>query len=1387
MSLHIRHLKILFLPLLLTCSLTGFAEGTKQLMPVDGGSEQAHITAPAVQQYGFAWLNCPEDNRLNIHVKEVGEKIYYGFRKTQVQNRTFQIRDPNGNIVFGMNMPPAGDTGYIATHVQAVAGPSQIAGPTGYDALLYIPTMAGDYSIEFQANCTLMYFDITVTDSLDEPIDGRIWSKAWQFSTGTAPGEFNGSLFVYSDDGIVTNLDLNGMQGIVFTVACNQFGCPDPITPGAYTRKSVNGQHVIPQYKIFVSDPDTSVYPTGILGQISNMLITWQCDGTAAITFDVTVAATVDILLNINPLPGKQPEDVLITHNATIGTNTVFWNGMNGLTPAQPVPNSTVFDVIITYILGLTNFPVYDVEQNLNGYIVSLIRPTGPVPNLYWDDLDLVVDPLSNCGAYVPPDPTANYTGCPGNTGCHTWESVGPQPLNQCSYPNRNTANTWWYAVFSNSTLPNFEVHRIPFPTGDPTGTIDVCPGDQQITYTITAEENSTTYEWEYTGIGATFNPANPDSLIATLDFTTNATSGYIRVRGWNTNCGFGPWDSTFINVYPFPDVSNSPPFKEICEGQTTGLTLTSSVTGAAFTWSCTQTSGNVTGWIANPSLPSTIIDQTLLLTGFIQDSVIYHVTPLANGCTGDSSDITVYVNPVPALTVIPMTDSICSEALTNIPLTATCPGTDFSWISAQDVGSVTGNTNGSGSLINDQLTNPQTTPGSILYSITPATSSCTGNTEIFTMWVKPVPHLTNQPKGDSVCNGTSPAIILTSDVANTWFTWLATGSSFQITGFTDQTTPTALLDQTLTNSGFDLEWVTYQVVPSAAGCQGPDSTYIVTVFPTPDLFFIPPGETVCEGQPSGLSIQSHVTWATFTWTAVASSPNLSGYSNGSGDLITQTIGNAGATIETVTYQVTPAANGCQPGTTMPVILTVNPRPVVNASPGGQSLCYGETTGLTLMADVTGSTFGWRAFCSSGSVSGFTSGSGGIIAQSLVNSGFNIDTVTYRVAAAANGCAGDSTDVVVIVYPVADVIFVPNSDAICSGQTIGLSLQSQVTGATFTWTATGSSPDISGYGPGSGDMIQQTLYNSGYMPGWVTWQVAPTANGCLGTSNSAMVTVNSLPIVSMPNCFDTITTTQAQPIELRGVVPSGGTFTGAGITGSVLFPAVAGTGVHHIRYTYTNDFGCLDSASCAIHILDPVSFICGDTLTDIRDNKRYPTVDINDQCWMAANLNYGAQIPGSQSQRDNCVNEKYCYNDNPALCAQGSALYQWDELMNYEETPALQGLCPPGWHIPTETEWTTLFNQYINNGFAGNALKYPGYSGFNALVTGIRFHTTIWKYPVTDPVLRSILFWSSDAHSPSKAWAHGMNEVAIDFDYTPSVSLYPALRSNGFAVRCLKD
>jgi len=533
--------------------------------------------------------------------------------------------------------------------------------------------------------------------------------------------------------------------------------------------------------------------------------------------------------------------------------------------------------------------------------------------------------------------------------------------------------------------------------------------------------------------------------------------------------------------------------------------------------------------------------------------------------------------------------------------------------------------------------------------------------------------------------------------------------------------------------------------------------------------------------------VLSHVTGSTFTWTAAASSPNLSGYVNGSGPLISQTITNTGNTIETVTYTATPVANNCPVGTQRNVIVTVNPTPHVTNNPLSKSICSAGNTAIPLASSVTGTTFTWTATASSPNLTGFTNGSGAFINQTITNSGYTIEWVTYQITPAANGCTGPDSNFIVTVFPVADVYFTPNGQSICSATACNILIQSHVAGTSFTFTASGSSPNVTGYSAGSGNLINQTLTNSSYNIERVTYTVNPIANGCPGTSNQVVVTVNPWPSVDYPVCTDILTTTDGQPILLRGGVPLGGTYSGTGVSGGRFFPGIAGAGTFTIRYSYTNVMGCNRTDSITISVMAPAPFNCGNDAIDIRDGKIYPTVALGSQCWMAANLNYGNVIASSQVQRDNCIFEKYCLSDNPANCSTLGGLYQWDEMMNYVSDNGSQGFCPPGWHIPTEANWNTLFSLFISNGFAGNALKSSGYSGFNGLVSGIRFHNSVWKFLGTDPVLRSTLIWSSTARGINKAWAHGLNEVIVDIEYTPSVSFYPSARINAFTVRCIRD
>jgi len=300
------------------------------------------------------------------------------------------------------------------------------------------------------------------------------------------------------------------------------------------------------------------------------------------------------------------------------------------------------------------------------------------------------------------------------------------------------------------------------------------------------------------------------------------------------------------------------------------------------------------------------------------------------------------------------------------------------------------------------------------------------------------------------------------------------------------------------------------------------------------------------------------------------------------------------------------------------------------------------------------------------------------------------------------------------------------------------------------------------YNPASGDLVSCIMTSN--LP-------CVTANPAISNSISMSGTLAS--IVTFTRCFDSITTTTAQPFKLKGGIPLGGIYSGAGISGGIFHPAIAGVGTHQITYTYTNAALCSTSASVTIVTIVTVVTNCGQPLTDIRDGKSYQTMQIGSQCWMAEDLNYGTERSSNMVQRDNCVPEKYTVHSSLFTV---HSFYQWDEIMNYDETISTQGLCPPGWHVPTEADWNTLFKNYTDNGFAASPLKYSGFSGFNALLNGARHLNENWDFQGF-----STFFWSSTSHGSLKAWSHGMNEP------DPSVSAYPAFRTNAFSVRCLKD
>lgn len=130
----------------------------------------------------------------------------------------------------------------------------------------------------------------------------------------------------------------------------------------------------------------------------------------------------------------------------------------------------------------------------------------------------------------------------------------------------------------------------------------------------------------------------------------------------------------------------------------------------------------------------------------------------------------------------------------------------------------------------------------------------------------------------------------------------------------------------------------------------------------------------------------------------------------------------------------------------------------------------------------------------------------------------------------------------------------------------------------------------------------------------------------------------------------------------------------------------------YVGYADSLESGILDSPEeSTIYAFQYATNIpCPGTPTVEYWGQVYNTIQIFSQCWLKENLNAGGMIEVTVNQSDNGFIEKYCYNNNPDSCLKYGGLYQWPEMMLYTGQPGTRGICPPGWHLPSDEEWKVL-------------------------------------------------------------------------------------------------
>ena len=677
--MHLRTCFIILIFLILT-SLMTYGEGTKQLRPDSTVSEAGlYFDSGSTGYTRFGIINCLPNYRLYIHVKNAGESILFGMQNS-LSNVSYNLRKPNGTIAMTGGCPAASNQpGYISYYRQAVVGPFPLN--SGYTPLSYQVTSiadTGNYYFELfnvYGTFSIDLWDFQVVSGQHTPavpsdtINGRVWSQSWQLWAPLTVGPyFNGRFFIYSDDGIVTRLAFNNTRVGAVTIFCNPYGC---LNTGNFEndRKSMNSNTFITfpgiaQYKVFLNNPDSTLYPSGVYGQITNVPYMISdtafspCSSNKSIIVEVNKAGSVEVVITI---PYGAPATTVNFFAPVVpGTNHISWDGKDGL--GNQVTEGTLINASVTFVNGLTNLPIWDQEQNQNGFNISLVRPVNPsviTPLTYWDDTQL----LSNTYLCPVAPQAANLTGCsPGSiqgySGCHPWG------LNSDDCHDK-MINTWWYGSTSVATFQDFFITTALIPQGH--GASRCGPGSLILHATV---QPPATADWYDTISGGT-PLVSGDTTFNTPVLQASKTY-YAEARNPASGCLSGMRVAVVAGILPVPMPTVTGP-TTVCKGTTGSIYVTESG-NLNYIWSVSPGGMIIGGFGTNA------IQVAWNAAGYQSVSVNYTDT---SGCDGIAPALLrVAVVPAPAMPgIIQGVDSVCSGTTgVHYLVDSTVSATTYSW-----------------------------------------------------------------------------------------------------------------------------------------------------------------------------------------------------------------------------------------------------------------------------------------------------------------------------------------------------------------------------------------------------------------------------------------------------------------------------------------------------------------------------------------------------------------------------------------------------------------------------------------------------------------------------------------------------------------------------------
>ncbi|MCX6316691.1 MAG: hypothetical protein NTW29_05345 [Bacteroidetes bacterium] len=726
-------------------------------------------------------------------------------------------------------------------------------------------------------------------------------------------------------------------------------------------------------------------------------------------------------------------------------------------------------------------------------------------------------------------------------------------------------------------------------------GTVPASGFTNPITLTNSAPPAGTTVSYIP---GNIVTPGNNVTVRLNGTNTLAAGSYVITITGTATGATTQTRDLTFtITPGSGPAITGQPANSTICEGNNTSFSITSP-TAATFQWQL-STDGGVTYTNVPAAAPySGTTTATLSITAAtlsLNNNRYRCIASTQCGSTTSSAGI-LTVNPATAITVQPVNASSCTGASAQFCVTAVGAGLGYQW-QVSPTGCAGAFTNVAGATSNC-LTLTGLTLGQngsayrcvVTGTCAPAsiTSSCV------TLSVATSLSITGQPVDATICEGSNASFTVAAAGAGTYQWQISTDG-----GATYNNVPAAAPYSGTTSATLNITGATAALSGNRYRCQlastcgnATSNGAILTVNTLPAITSSPVNATVCTGNNQTFSVTATGTGISYQWQVSTDGgatynnvPAAAPYSGTN----TPTLTITGVTIglNNNRYRCVVTGTCPPPATSGAAILTVLTSVTITSNPANQTICEATNTSFTVGASGSGLTYQWQVSTDGGTTYTNLSASGiysGVTSATLVltNVPPSLNNNRYRCVVSNASCTpGISTGAILTVNTFPIIGTQPQSITICENgsATFSVAATTGVGSLSYQWqvsTDGGTTyTNIAGATTNSFAQTNIPVTQNGYR-----FRVIVTAGCGSVTSAVAILTVNALPVVTFTLPY---VICLSDPALSLSATPSGGAFSGPGVSAGLFNPSLAGLGQKTILYTATNA-GCVTAVSRTITV-----------------------------------------------------------------------------------------------------------------------------------------------------------------------------------------------------------